>query len=122
MPGHRMSENPAFGQALNRGLFGIEKPSLEVARDISFNAGFGFFGMSPFMAIGLLAIPFALIAGFGTRRAQWQRRWATLAWLLTMAALWTTVSAANNWRGGWTVGPRYLGAAPPFFAYGALCA
>ena len=32
------------------------------------------------------------------------------------------MSAAINWRGGWTVGPRYLGAAPPFFAYGALCA
>jgi hypothetical protein len=39
-----------------------------------------------------------------------------------MLALWVTVSAAINWRGGWTVGPRYLGAAPPFFAYGALCA
>jgi hypothetical protein len=32
------------------------------------------------------------------------------------------VSAAINWRGGWTVGPRYLGAAPPFFAFGALLA
>jgi hypothetical protein len=122
MPGHKMSENPLFAQLLNQGYFGIGKPSWDVAKDITFDLGFGFLGTSPFMWLGLLAIPFTLIAGFGTRREQWQRRWATFAWLVTMAVLWTTVSAAINWRGGWTVGPRYLGAAPPFFAYGAVCA
>jgi hypothetical protein len=39
-----------------------------------------------------------------------------------LLVLLVTVSAAANWRGGWTVGPRYLGAAPPFLAFGAVVA
>jgi hypothetical protein len=117
-----MSENPAYAHLLNQGYFGIGKPDWNVFGLISFDRGYGFFGTSPFMWLGLLAIPFAIVVGFGTTRERAQRRDATVAWMLTMLALWTTVSAAINWRGGWTIGPRYLGAAPPFFAYGALCA
>jgi hypothetical protein len=50
------------------------------------------------------------------------RRWATVVWIFAMLSLWLILSGAVMWRGGWTVGPRYLGAAPPFFAYGATCA
>ena len=121
MPGHRLSENPAFAALLNQGYFGIGKPSLEVAKDISLSHAFGLFGTSPFMWLGFLAIPFALFGTFGARFERRHRRIATMTWILLMAVLWTTVSAAINWRGGWTVGPRYLGAAPPFFAWGAVC-
>jgi hypothetical protein len=122
MPGHRMQENQAFAQLHKQGFFGLEAPSLDVAKEITFSPTFGFLGTSPFMALGLLAIPFALFAGFGTRRERRQRRLATFAWMITMAMLWTTVCSTIVWRGGWTIGPRYLGAAPPFFAYGAVCA
>jgi hypothetical protein len=121
-PGHRMSENPLFARNLSQGLFGISKPSFEVFKNLSFNVTYGFFGTSPFMWLGFLAVPYSIFGSFGPEGEQRQRRNATIAWMLTMLALWTTVSAANNWRGGWTVGPRYFGAAPPFFAYGALCA
>ncbi len=121
-PGHKMSENPAFAAALSQGLYGIRLPSASVFRDISVSRTYGFFGTSPFMWLGLLAIPFALFRSYGTRRERRLRRTATLGWLLIMLLLFLTVSAAINWRGGWTVGPRYLGAAPPFFAFGALCA
>lgn len=121
-PGHKLSENPVFQHNLSQGVYGIEKPSWQVFKDISLSHAFGFFGMSPFMWLGLLAIPFALLFASGGRRARRERRWATVVWLVAMTALWVTVSAANNWRGGWTVGPRYLGAAPPFFAFGAVCA
>jgi hypothetical protein len=121
-PGHRMSENPLFAHNLSQGLFGIEKPDFGVFKGITFNLSYGFLGTSPFMWLGLLALPYVVLAGTGTAREQSQRRGATIAWMLTMLVLWTTVSAANNWRGGWTIGPRYLGAAPPFFAYGAVCA
>jgi hypothetical protein len=121
-PGHKMSENPIFAHNLSQGLFGMTKPDLDVFKNMSFNLGYGFFGTSPFMWLGLLAIPYAIVAGFGSEREQRQRRTATIVWMLTMLVLWTGVSAQNNWRGGWTVGPRYLGAAPPFFAFGALCA
>jgi hypothetical protein len=121
LPGHRMSENPLFARNLSQGLFGIGMPSFDVFKNLSFNVTYGFFGTSPFMWLGFLALPYAIGGSFGPEREQAQRRGATIAWMLTMLALWTTVSAANNWRGGWTVGPRYFGAAPPFFAYGALC-
>ena len=121
-PGHRMSENPAFAALLNKGYFGIGKPSFEVAKDISISHAYGFFGTSPYMLLGLLAIPFTIGFSYGSSHERRERRIATVTWLLTMAILWTTVSAAINWRGGWTVGPRYLGAAPPFFAFGAACA
>ena len=37
-----------------------------------------------------------------------------------MLGLWLVNAGFIQWRAGWTVGPRYLGAAPPFFAFGAL--
>jgi hypothetical protein len=117
-----MSENPVFANLLNKGYFGIGQPSYEVAKNITISHSYGFLGTSPYMILGLLAIPFALVFSYGTRNERRQRRVATIAWLLTMLVLWTAVSAAINWRGGWTIGPRYLGAAPPFFAYGAVCA
>ncbi len=121
-PGHKMIANPAYVSHHAHGFYGIAKPSWTVIKSISFNLGYGFFGTSPFMWLGLLAIPCVLWAGYGTRRAQRQRRTATLGWVLMMLALWTTVSGVFDWHGGWSIGPRYLGAAPPFFAYGALCA
>jgi hypothetical protein len=120
--GHKMSENPLYAHMLSQGFGGVGKPDWEVFKNISFNLTYGFFGTSPFMWLGFLAIPYAIFSGFGTEREQAQRRTATIAWTLTMLVLWATVSGAINWRGGWTIGPRYLGAAPPFFAYGALCA
>ncbi len=39
-----------------------------------------------------------------------------------MLGLWAVNSGFIQWRAGWTVGPRYLGAAPPFFAFGAVLA
>jgi hypothetical protein len=95
---------------------------MEVLGDITFSHTFGFLGTSPFMWLGVLAVPFCLLSTYGTRKERRVRRFATLWWIITMLLLWLTVSAAINWRGGWTVGPRYLGAAPPFFAFGAVCA
>lgn len=126
MPGHKMSENQAYAQLLSQGLFGIGTPSGQVALDISFSKAFGFFGTSSFMWLGVLALPvpwiFLHLGAVGLRRDRQKRLLPLVFSALAMAALWVTVSAAINWRGGWTVGPRYLGAAPPFFAFGALLA
>lgn len=126
MPGHKLSENQMYAQLLSQGLFGIGTPSWQVAKDITLSRAFGFFGTSSFMWLGVLALPLPwLLLSHASRRTRRDKRQIWLAsWFmaLTMLALWTTVSAAINWRGGWTVGPRYLGAAPPFFAFGALLA
>jgi vacuolar-type H+-ATPase subunit I/STV1 len=78
--------------------------------------------MSPFMWLGLLALVFGLFVTYGSKRERRERRMATGVWLFSMATLWLFVSAASNPHGGWSIGPRYLGAAPPFFAFGAALA
>jgi hypothetical protein len=118
-PGHKMCENPQFAAVLSQGLFGIGTPDPKVFWDLSVSPAFGFFGTSPFMWIGLAAIPLAL---FARRARPALPRAAIFAAAFVMFVLWLTVSAAVNWRGGWTIGPRYLGAAPPFFAFLALAA
>ncbi len=121
-PGHKMVENQAFAALHEKGLFGISKPNLDVLGEISVSRSFGFFGTSPFMWLGLLAIPAVILAARGAAFQRAQQRAAVFGFALAMGLLWVTVSAAIIWRGGWTVGPRYLGAAPPFFAFGAVIA
>lgn len=122
MPGHRMSENQQFAHLLNQGYFGIQTPNLDHAGSLLFSRSYGLFGTSPFLVLGLLVVPFVVLSGRGGPRARARLRLGTLVWLATCGVLVLTVSAAINWRGGWTVGPRYFGALPPFLVYGAVCA
>ena len=116
-PGHKMCENPQFAAVLSQGVFGIGVPNPKVFYDLSASPAFGFFGLSPFMVIGLVAFPFLV----GMRRVRPAiGRDAVIGAFCTMFMLWLTISAAVNWRGGWTIGPRYFGAAPPFFAFLSL--
>jgi hypothetical protein len=121
-PGHKMVETQAFAAEHHKGIFGVQLPAWEPFKLLSADPGFGFFGTSPYMWLGLLAIPFALFYTFGPPRVRRIRRVATFVWFFAMLSLWLVMSGALQWRGGWTVGPRYFGAAPPFFAFGAACA
>jgi hypothetical protein len=121
-PGHKLAENPAFAAYHNQGFYGLDTPSWQTFSDLSFSHGYGFFGTSPFMYLGLLAFPFGLMWAHGTKRERGQRRVVTFFWLFAMLSLWIPISAAVNWRGGWTLGPRFFGGATPFFGFGALCA
>jgi hypothetical protein len=122
-PGHKMVENPQFAAEHHEGVFGIKAPTLDAFGSLSVSPGFGFFGMSPFMWLGLLAIPFGMFF-VATRIPHLARvrRTSTMVWVFAMLSLWTIMSGAIEWRAGWTIGPRYLGCAPPFFAFGAVCA
>ncbi len=121
-PGYKLAETQAFAVEHAKGLFGIVKPQWEAFKELSIDKGFGFFGTSPYMWLGLLAVPLALVFTFGSPHLRRIRRGATLVWLLTMLSLWLVIGGYLQWRGGWTVGPRFFGAAPPFFAFGATCA
>lgn len=120
-PGHKMVENARFAAEHHQGVFGILMPQLDRIWTLSFDPGFGFFGTSPFMVLGLLAIPLVVLsAGKGGPRERRLRRWSAVVWMVAMAGLWAVNSGFIQWRAGWTVGPRYLGAAPPFFAFAAV--
>ena len=116
-PGHRLIESEVLAGYLKQGLFGVNAPDAHIAWRLATSAEVGLFALSPFLALGGLAV----IVGVAPRTPR-ELRFATSAWIAAMAALWATASGIANWHGGWTVGPRYLGAAPPFFAFGAVCA
>jgi hypothetical protein len=119
-PGHKFVENPLWAAEHARGLYGVILPSWKAIGSLSFDPGYGFFGMSPFMALGLPAIGLFLASPEGDDRARRVQRASTLAWGFAMIALWVAMCGAMEWRAGWTLGARRAGAAPPFFALGAL--
>ena len=111
-PGHKMCETASFAAAHAKGFFGISWPDPFALREISFNTTFGFFSTSPLMVIGLLTIPILVL-----NEHKIHRRWFghISGAFAVMLSLWLAVSAFVSWRGGWTIGPRFFGSAPPFF-------
>ena len=119
-PGHKFVESLAFRAQHEKGLYGIELPNLNVFGELSISRAFGFFGTSPFMWLGLLAIPLAFFLGARRQRGRRKlRRMVRLLWLIVLAAF-LPVSGFLNWHGGWVVGPRYWSVGPPFFAFAAV--
>ncbi len=118
-PGHKMLENASYKAFHVRGFFGIEPPDLEHCVDLVFNPTFGFLGTSPFMWLAVLAIPAVVWWPAGARATHGHQRLAVGVAISAMIILVVAVSGAVVWRGGWTIGPRLVGAAPPFFACGA---
>ena len=121
-PGHKMQVNAAFAAIHARGVNGVGAPDLDALGALAFDPGFGAFVSSPFLALGLLAIPFGLFYVPHAVANRPRERLTHFVWLVLMAGLFLLVSGVYNWRGGWGIGPRYLGAVPPFFAFGAVTA
>ncbi len=112
-PGHLMVENDAFRSAHEQGVYGAVGPNWSSIHGLLFDLGAGLFPLTPLLA---LAAPgfVRLIRNKGAERAA---AWAALAvCLLTLLA----ISSMNNWRGGWTIGPRYLAVVVPFMGWAAL--
>lgn len=116
-PGHQMLETQSFAAIHNTGLWGVQWPKWETLAALGADPGFGFFGMSPFMWIGLFGVLFVLVSPPGTRRQRSDARVAVFWAGLASAVLFGVGAGIVNWRAGWTVGPRYLAVASPFFAF-----
>lgn len=121
-PGHQMLETATFAEEHKQGLWGILWPSWDHVVALATHPGFGFFGMSPFMWLGLLAVPLMLLSPLGPPSLRRSLRAGTVAWSLACGAIIAVNAGFVEWRAGWTVGPRYLVVWAPFFAFGACCA
>ena len=119
-PGHQMLETQKFAIEHQTGLWGVVWPTWEHVRALAVDPGFGFFGMSPYMWLGLIGVPLLLFAPYGMPSERRSIRIATLVWFLCGLTLFLVNAGIIEWRAGWTVGPRYLAACPPFFAFGAV--
>ena len=80
-------------------------PQADALLGLTLSPGYGLLPLTPLFAAALLP-PF-------------RARGAMIA-LLAPALLLLAVACMNNWRGGWTVGPRYLTPILPFLAWRAL--
>jgi len=122
-PGHKMLETQMFAEDHAKGLWGVVWPSWDHVSALILDPGFGLFGTSPFLILAVLAVPFVLLwpreVSLRMRRSL---RVATLVWFVAITVLVGVNAGIVEWRAGWTIGPRYLGAAPPFCAFGALTA
>ncbi len=110
-PGHLFVENPAFRANHEQGLFGADGFHPE-ALALLFDRGFGLFALTPFLVFAALGLP-RLLARRGTRAD-------ALASLLVVALSIGAILVMRIWRGGWTLGPRYLALTVPFFAWWAM--
>jgi hypothetical protein len=120
-PGHQMLETQSWAASMQKGLWGIVWPSWEHIQSLAVDPSFGFFGMSPFMWIGLAGVPLLLLSPGGVPSRRRAVRRATSVWVLCAVALFGVNAGFFEYRAGWTVGPRYLVAAAPFFAFGCAC-
>lgn len=122
-PGHQVLETAQFAAEHKQGLWGILWPSWDHVVNLAVNPGFGFFGMSPFMWLGLLAVVYLVLSpGKPSASERNHLRVITLVWFAVCAVCMGVNAGFIEWRAGWTIGPRYLVVCAPFFAFGAACA
>jgi hypothetical protein len=121
-PGHQKLESAQFAAEHQMGLWGILWPSWDHIKALAADPGFGFFGMSPFMWIGLIGVPLVLLWPKGAPSERTHMRVITIVWFVCMSIVIGVNAGFVEWRAGWTVGPRYLVVCAPFFAFGAAVA
>jgi hypothetical protein len=111
-PGHLYVENRALREAHYEGLYGAVGPSWEAFHGLVLDAGAGLLPLTPILVLALVGFAALLL-----RRGE--RADAATALAVTLLTL-LAICSMNNWRGGWTIGPRYLVTVIPFVAWGAL--
>jgi hypothetical protein len=116
-PGHQVLETASFAAAHQKGLFGVQLPDPVALKALSMDIGFGFFSMSPFMWFALVAVPVVFLLARGTPLLRRSQRVGAVVTALVLVAMFGVAAGIVEWRGGWTVGPRYLAGAPPTAAF-----
>ena len=118
--GYGFLENKAYVEVHKGGFFGVGAPKLEAFGGSLFSPGTGLLFYSPVLVIGVAALIIAVVTGkkrstreitlLGERAnvAEPLRLSLAVAALAGVAFELLFISAHSGWRGGWTVGPRYI--------------
>lgn len=112
-PGHLHVENPAFRSVHEQGFFGANALHLDALGGLLFSPAYGLFPLTPVLAF----------SAFGFFRMFRERRTRHAATVLLLCTSLTALAIATmlHWRGGWTIGPRYLVALVPLLAWPSAC-
>jgi hypothetical protein len=111
-PGHLFVESAAFRAAHEQGLYGAVGVSPAALYGLLLDPGAGLFPLTPLLWFALPGLWLQL------RDRNLRATAITCGALSVLSCL--AISAMNNWRGGWTIGPRYLAVCVPFLAFPAL--
>jgi hypothetical protein len=106
---YQVLENVGFRDDIAPGFLGLTWPSLARFGNSFFGSVTGLFWFDPF---ALLLLPAALWLAWRRRRSP-----DALGALAVAMVYVLFLSSHSLWRGGWTVGPRYIAMAAPFFAF-----
>ena len=112
MPGHLFVETDALREAHHEGLFGATGFHPDAAFTLLFDLGSGLLPLTPLLAFAVVGFP-KLVRDRRTRPGG-------VVALSCFALTYVVITFMNNWRGGWTIGPRYLAVVVPFVAWAAL--
>lgn len=93
--GYGLLENAGYRELVQGTFFGIGAPHLEVLGAVTLSPSVGLFFFSPFLALGLL--------WFGRMP---RREGVTVA--VAVVLMFVFIAGFRGWRGGWSVGPRYI--------------
>ncbi len=111
-PGHLYVENDFFRGRHEEGFFGAVGLQPEALYGLLIHPGAGLFALTPI----LLAAGGGFFLLLRARRTRLDALTGLGVVLFTLAG----ISVMNNWRGGWTIGPRYLAVVYPFLALATL--
>lgn len=108
-------ENTQFVKDIAPGVMGMRAPCLENLWGAFISPFEGLFYFAPWMALCLVAIPVFYAARF--RKAAWPERADFAASTASVMLMTLFIASHSLWRGGWTLGPRYI---VPFVPFAAL--
>lgn len=98
--GYGVLENAQYQKVVEGTLFGIGAPHLDVLGIVTFSPAVGLFWFAPFLLAGVAWI--VVMVRHPGSRAQG----IALAFALVLTLLF--IAGFRGWRGGWSVGPRYI--------------
>ena len=107
--GYSYLENTAYKDLHGVGFFGMSIPQLDRLGAAFFSLELGLFVFTPILAIGAIGV---LLRPSPALRSE--RPW--IAALIALELLF--LATHGGWRGGWSIGPRYIMPIVPFLALG----
>jgi hypothetical protein len=108
-PGHLMVEDEGFRHGHEQGFYGAVGPNLSALRGLLIELGPGLFPLTPLLIFAPL--------GFYVLMRRREHKAQALCALAVSGLTILLISSMEMWRGGWTIGPRYLALVVPFMAW-----
>lgn len=118
--GYAFLENKSYVELHGKGFFGVTLPKPEAFAGSLFSPGTGLFFYSPILIAGLAALVSRVFRRDEDPDQILIPRALAVAALVGFIFSILFISGHRGWRGGWTVGPRYIIAVAPLLGLWAI--